>query len=89
MDVREYVNSEYAKGLDTEDLRRNFLIEDLFVPGEVSMTYSHVDRMIAGGIVPTDKDLSLPVGKELGTDYFLQRREMGIINIGGSRSDCG
>ncbi|HEY9053920.1 MAG TPA: 5-dehydro-4-deoxy-D-glucuronate isomerase [Rectinemataceae bacterium] len=84
MDIREYINSEYAKTLDTEGLRRNFLVSGIFVPGQITMTYSHVDRMIAGGITPAGEALELPVSKALGTDYFLQRREMGIINIGGS-----
>lgn len=83
METREYVNSEYAKGLDTEGLRSHFLILDIFVPGKISMTYSHVDRMIAGGITPAAGPLVLAVTKELGTSYFLERREMGIINIGG------
>lgn len=83
MEVREYVNSEYAQRMTTGEMRRHFLIEDLFVMGEVSMTYSHVDRMIMGSVVPGGKALEIPVGKELGTEFFLQRREMGIINIGG------
>lgn len=86
MDIREYVNSEYAKGLDTEGLRRNFLVRKIFVPDSITMTYSHVDRMIAGGITPAGSPLVLAGTKELGTEYFLQRREMGIINIGGSGS---
>jgi 4-deoxy-L-threo-5-hexosulose-uronate ketol-isomerase len=83
MDIREYSNSEYAKGLDTEGLRSEFLIERIFVPGEITLTYSHVDRMIVGGVVPEGKPLELAVTKALGTEYFLERREMGIINIGG------
>ncbi len=83
MEIREYVNSEYAKGLDTEGLRSNFLIRDIFAPDRITMTYSHVDRMIAGGITPKDETLALAATKELGTSYFLERREMGIINIGG------
>lgn len=84
MEIREYVNSEYARNLDTEGLRANFLIKNIFVPGQVTMTYSHVDRMIAGGVMPKDDGLTLAATKELGTSYFLERREMGIINIGGS-----
>lgn len=83
MEIREYVNSEFAKGLDTEGLRSNFLIRDIFAPDRITMTYSHVDRMIAGGITPKDETLALAATKELGTSYFLERREMGIINIGG------
>lgn len=86
MDIREYVNSEYAKGLDTEGLRSNFLISGLFLSDQITMTYSHVDRMIAGGITPATKALTLAATKELGTAYFLERREMGIINIGGAGS---
>ena len=86
MDIREYVNSEYAKGLDTEGLRSNFLISGLFLSDQITMTYSHVDRMIAGGITPATKALTLAATKELGTTYFLERREMGIINIGGAGS---
>ena len=83
MEVREYVNSEYAKLLDTEGLRSRFLVTGIFVPGETTMTYSHVDRMILGGVTPADKPLTLAATKALGTERFLDRREMGIINIGG------
>ncbi len=86
MDIRENVNSEYAKTLDTEGLRRHFLINQIFVPGKITMTYSHVDRMIAGGATPAGNVLTLAATKELGTNYFLERREMGIINIGGPGS---
>jgi 4-deoxy-L-threo-5-hexosulose-uronate ketol-isomerase len=86
MEIREYINSDYAKNLDTEGLRANFLIKEVFRPGEITMTYSHVDRMIAGGITPLGSSLELPVTKELGTAFFLERREMGIINIGGAGS---
>ena len=84
MDVREYVNSEYVKHMDTDGLRKNFLIEKVFSEDEVTMTYSHVDRMIAGGIMPVRRALTIECSKEIGVDYFLQRREMGLINIGGA-----
>jgi 4-deoxy-L-threo-5-hexosulose-uronate ketol-isomerase len=83
MDIRYSSHYEDAKKYDTSDLRRHFLIEDLFVPGEIKMTYSHIDRIIVAGIVPADKALSLEGSKEIGCSYFLERREMGIINIGG------
>lgn len=86
MQIREYLNSEYAKGLDTDGLRSNFLITDIFIPGKITTTYSHVDRMIAGGITPARGPLALAATRELGTDFFLERREMGIINIGGAGS---
>lgn len=84
MNVRNAANPKDAKGYDTQRLREEFLITDLFIPGKVSMTYSHIDRIIAGGICPLESALEIEVGKELGTDYFLERREMGIINIGGA-----
>lgn len=82
MEIRYSSHSEDVKKYDTEDLRRHFLIEDLFVAGEIKMVYSHIDRIIVGGIVPMDKPLCLEGSKALGCDYFLQRRELGVINIG-------
>ncbi len=73
-DVKKYTTSE---------IREHFLMERVFVEGEIALTYSHNDRIIAGGVVPTTKKLALVGGKELGTDNFLDRREMGVINIGG------
>jgi len=83
MEIREAINSEWEKKMGTEDLRNAFLVEKVFIVGEMTAIYSHVDRMIIGGIVPTSVPLALPVSKELGTEFFLERREMGIINIGG------
>ena len=59
------------------------MIEEIFVDDTIDLTYSHVDRIIFGGIKPVYKELSLEAGKEMGVDYFLERREMGVINIGG------
>ncbi|MDD2405772.1 MAG: 5-dehydro-4-deoxy-D-glucuronate isomerase [Sphaerochaetaceae bacterium] len=82
MEIREYVNSAYAERMNTAELRAQFLIERVFEPGKATMVYSHVDRMIAGGIMPASEAIVLAGGKELGSEYFLQRRELGIINIG-------
>lgn len=84
MDVRYAAHPEDAKHYTTERLRKDFLIENLFVPGEINMTYSHVDRIIAGGATPAKEPLALTASDELRADYFLQRRELGIINIGAS-----
>lgn len=70
----------------TEDLRREFLVETIFEPGEIVLTYTHNDRMIFGGVTPTREPLSIVLNKELGVDYFLERRELGVINIGGPGS---
>lgn len=83
MDVRYAAHPEDAKHYTTERLRKDFLIENLFVSGEINMTYSHVDRIIVGGATPAGEPLRLIAGDELRADYFLQRRELGIINIGG------
>lgn len=83
METRYATAPQDVKRLTTEELRAQFLVEKLFVPGEVILTYTHHDRMIFGGVTPTDKELTITLNKELGVDYFLQRRELGIINIGG------
>lgn len=72
-----------SKKYTTEELREHYLIEEIFVDDTIDLTYSHVDRIIFGGIKPVYKELSLEAGKEMGVDYFLERREMGVINIGG------
>lgn len=83
MEVRYSVSPKEAQRMNTEEMRENFLIENLFVPGEIKFVYSHVDRIIIGAAVPTEQAISIQGSKELGTDYFLERREMGVINIGG------
>lgn len=83
MDVRQGIHSAHAKTMTTEELRREFLIDEIFVPGRVTMTYSHIDRIVVGGICPVDKPLAIEAGKEFGVDYLLERRELGTINIGG------
>lgn len=84
METRYSVSPKEAQTMTTEALRENFLIEGLFVPGEIKWVYSHVDRMITGAAVPTDQALIIESAKELGSAYFLERREMGVINIGGA-----
>ena len=74
------------KGFDTARLRREFLVEDLFQSGEVSFTYTHVDRLILGGAAPTSSPLSFGSGEDIGTPFLLSAREMGVANLGGSGS---
>jgi 4-deoxy-L-threo-5-hexosulose-uronate ketol-isomerase len=85
MQVRQSIHSEHAKQLDTAGLRREFLIEKIFEDDTYTMTYSHIDRIIIGGIKPVQDSVSIggEVGKQLGVSYFLERRELGVINIGG------
>jgi 4-deoxy-L-threo-5-hexosulose-uronate ketol-isomerase len=72
--------------MDTARLRAEFLIEDLFAPGEIVFVYTHVDRMILGGAVPLGTPLVFGGGKDVGTDLFFTAREMGIANLGGAGS---
>lgn len=83
METRYATNPEGIKRLTTDELREQFLVETIFQPGEVTLTYTHHDRMIFGGATPTTEDLTITLDKELGVQYFLERRELGIINIGG------
>lgn len=83
MELRTASSPRDVKHYTTDRLREEFLIQKLFVPGEIKLVYSHVDRMITGAAVPADCALALTAGEELRAEYFLQRREMGVINIGG------
>ena len=69
--------------MDTAGLRDNFLLADLMQPGKLTLHYTHYDRVIIGGAVPIGAILEIPNEEELKADYFLERREMGIINVGG------
>jgi 4-deoxy-L-threo-5-hexosulose-uronate ketol-isomerase len=86
MDIRYAVHPDHMKTFDTENIRKHLLIDRLFEEGRINMVYSHVDRIIAGGACPAEERLALAVTKELGVEYFLQRRELGIINIGAEGS---
>lgn len=83
MDVRHSHHYEDVKKYDTETLRKHFLIENIFKSDECTMTYSHYDRIIVVGIMPVYKKVELSGADELRSEYFLERREMGLINIGG------
>lgn len=67
----------------TTQLREEFLVEKLFEEGKIVLTYTHNDRMIFGGVTPMTEPLEIKLSKELGVNYFLERRELGVINIGG------
>jgi 4-deoxy-L-threo-5-hexosulose-uronate ketol-isomerase len=82
-EIRYASHPDDVKHYDTEKLREHFLIQNLFTNDQINITYSHFDRFIAGGIVPAGKELLLETIDPLKAGYFLERREMGIINIGG------
>lgn len=82
MEIRQAFNAQYIKSLTTEGLRKEMLISGLFIPGKMKMVYTHFDRMIVGGICPQGPLTIDDTRKITGTDYLLERREIGIINIG-------
>ena len=88
MDIRYSANQRDVKRYTTQELRDEFLIQNLYVANEVVAVYSHVDRMVTLGCMPTTETVSIDKGidcwKNFGTHYFLERREIGIFNIGGS-----
>ncbi len=84
MELRTACSPKDSKYYDTKRNREEFLIDDLFQKDEIKLVYSHIDRIITGSAVPVDKELKLTAGDELRAEYFLQRREMGVINIGGA-----
>lgn len=86
LETRYTHSPEDIRHYSTEQLRREFLVETIFVPGEVKLTYTHNDRMIFGGVMPKNEALSIELSSELGVSYFLERRELGVINIGGPGS---
>jgi 4-deoxy-L-threo-5-hexosulose-uronate ketol-isomerase len=83
MEVRFQNSAKETAQMNTSELRSNFLIENLMADDKLSLVYSHYDRVIVGGAKPVSKTLSLETQDELKADYFLQRRELGIINVGG------
>ena len=85
MELRTAASPRDVKHYTTERLREEFLIQNLFVPREIKLVYSHIDRIITGAATPLSP-LVLTAGDELRAEYFLQRRELGVINIGGAGS---
>jgi len=84
MEFRFHNSSAETKQMDTDTLRKNFLVSSLIADDKLQMVYSHYDRMIIGGAKPVNKTIILSNHPELRSDHFLERREIGIINVGGS-----
>ncbi|WP_201000620.1 5-dehydro-4-deoxy-D-glucuronate isomerase [Paenibacillus glycanilyticus] len=84
MEIRYASHPQEVKAFDTTRLRQEFLLETLFVQDQLTLTYSHVDRFIIGGAVPVNQSVKLEADtKTMGAATFLERREIGIINVGG------
>ena len=84
LEVRYANHPNDSKHYDTSELRANYLVEEVFKADDILLVYSHQDRIIAGGVMPVSKTLKLETSDELRAAYFLERRELGIINIGGA-----
>lgn len=72
-----------VSGMSTQELRETFHLGNIFTPGQITGTFTDLDRLVVGGVMPTDKSIELPNHKETGRAFFLERRELGAINIGG------
>ncbi len=82
MQLHYFPTPEATNTLSTDELRARFLLGGLFQPGAVTAHYTDLDRMIVGAAVPTTAPLTLPAAKETGTAFFLERREIGVLNVG-------
>jgi 4-deoxy-L-threo-5-hexosulose-uronate ketol-isomerase len=83
MQTYQAISQREAQGFNTQQLRENFLIESIFQNNEIKMYYTHYDRVVLGGAMPINSAITLPTYDNLKSDYFLERREIGIINVGG------
>lgn len=88
MELRTAASPRDVKHYTTERLREEFLITPVFREDEIKLVYSHIDRIITGSAMPVGRSLALTAGQELRAEYFLQRRELGVINIGGPGRIC-
>ena len=83
MQIRHESSRKETAQMNTEELRENFLIETLFTPNQIEWVYSHYDRVLTGGAMPLESTITLQTHDALKANYFLERRELGIINVGG------
>ena len=88
METRVLPDTIRAARLNAAQLRECFLVDKLFAPGETCLVYTFLDRMIVGSVVPTGKRLKLSGGKELASEFFAERREVGVLNLGSRGMIC-
>ena len=84
MEIRFTQSPGETAAMQTQALRDHFLISNLFTDDNINLTYTHYDRVIVGGVKPVKEAVQLPNPAELRAEYFLERRELGIINVGGN-----
>lgn len=83
MDLRYATSPEHVPGMDTDELRRRFLVQDLFAADEARAVYTHHDRVVLVGVVPATRPVPLPAFPEIRSDHFFDHREAGVVNVGG------
>jgi 4-deoxy-L-threo-5-hexosulose-uronate ketol-isomerase len=81
MEIRQEVSTKETSRMNAAEVRENFLIEKLFIDNQVTLCYTHYDRVVTGGVLPLENAINLPNYEGLKAEYFLERREIGIINI--------
>ena len=86
LNIRYAEHPNDMKGYDTQTMREHFLFENVFIEDEISLGYTHSDRVVFGGAYPKTKNLKLEGGKDFGSEIFLDRRELGVICISGTGS---
>ncbi len=86
MEIRHACSRKETASMNTKELRENYLIETLFKENQVELVYSHYDRMVTGGVMPQEEVVELPNTEGLKANYFLERRELGVMNLGGAGS---
>jgi len=86
MQIRHAISPQETASLNSQGLRDHFLIENVCAPAALQLVYSHYDRVIIGGVSPLGEGVVLPNYDALKSEYFLERREMGVINVGGEGS---
>ncbi|MEV7972611.1 5-dehydro-4-deoxy-D-glucuronate isomerase [Cellulomonas sp. NPDC089187] len=82
MDQRYATNPDQLPSMNTAELRERYLLPEVFVPGQITLTYTHHDRIVLGGATPAGAPLTLTAPDELRADYFLENRELGVVNVG-------
>lgn len=82
--MRYFPTPDATRRFTTDELRAHFLVSDLFVPGAIALSHVDLDRVVLGGAVPTDTTLRLETFSALRAEYFCERRELGVLNIGGA-----
>jgi 4-deoxy-L-threo-5-hexosulose-uronate ketol-isomerase len=81
--IRRMPHPQDVQRMNTQELRDTFLVTNLFAPGQLTGTFTDLDRLVVGGVMPAGKAVKLPNHKETGRAFFLERRELGAINVGG------